>query len=232
MRNEGLTIGLGPQWLVLYRDFAVNRQGRFVDSLGKQKQDFTSFFRPIFQNGNYAEVLGAVEWIVRKTTSVSLHRKFEKALADERCAYRLIEKSMIPVASPEEGNAVKGAVEALSGPGLGGARGHLLKAGSALTIGNYADSVRESIHAVESVARSRTGKSSLSSALAELSEKHPLHPALSKGFNSIYGYTSDANGIRHPMVGEDAAQVGEAEAIFMLGACASFVTFLASISRD
>lgn len=40
-----------------------------------------------------------------------------------------------------------------SRPGLGGARTHLLKAGSSLTAGEYADSVRESIHAVESVAR-------------------------------------------------------------------------------
>lgn len=223
---------LGPQWLKLYRDFAVTRRGQFVDSLGREKSNFALFFRTIFERGTYAEVLGTVEWLVRNTTNKTFHDSFEKILVEERCAYRLIDRSIIPIASEEEGASVKSAVEGLAVPALTGGRTHLLKAGSELTSGNYADSVREAIHAVESVARSITGKSSLSSALAELSARHPLHPALSKGFNSIYGYTSDANGIRHPMVGNETAKVGEAEALFMLGACASFITFLLSISRN
>jgi hypothetical protein len=151
-------------------------------------------------------------------------------MEEEHCAYRLIENNIVPIASEEEGRAIYSALEVTSRPGLGGARAHLLKAGSSLTTGQYADSVRESIHAVESVARSLTGEASLQKALAEISKKHPMHPALKQGFNNIYGYTSDANGIRHPMIGDEAAMVGEVEAIFMLSSCAAFVTYLANVA--
>jgi hypothetical protein len=54
---------------------------------------------------------------------------------------------------------------------------------------------------------------------------------LKKAFGALYGYTSDKKtGIRHAKVfGVDEA-VDETDALFMLGACASFVSYL--ISRN
>jgi hypothetical protein len=228
-RKLHLTSTLGPKWKAIFRDYAVRRLGAFADQVDGQKSSFIAAIRPNFEGKDYVKVLGVSEWLVRAAQDEYFSKQMAFILEDERSAYRLIDSSIVPIVSPEEGQALLGALDAIDKPGFGGGRSHLLKAGSALTSGQYSDSVRESIHAVESVARSLTGEASLKDALNILGKKHPMHPALQKGFNSIYGYTSDANGIRHPMVGDEGAMVGEAEAIFMLGACASFVSFLTKI---
>ncbi|UWU21090.1 hypothetical protein N2601_17860 [Rhizobium sp. CB3060] len=222
---------LGRKWAGAFRDFCVKKLAMLSDTVGTAKSNFIETMRPRFQKDDYIKVLGTVEWFVRNCADDHLKIAVRAVLEEERCAYRLVETSIIPVASPEEGEAFMGALDALTKPSLGGARSHLLKAGSLLTSGDFAGSVRESIHSVESTARSLTGEGSLLKALQEISKKHPMHPALKNGFNSIYGYTSDANGIRHPIVGDDGPLVGEAEAIFMLGACASFVTYLSRAAQ-
>ena len=94
-------------------------------------------------------------------------------------------------------------------------------------MGNWADSIRESIHAVESVARSidPSGKT-LGDALKALERNGHIHTALSGGFLKLYGYTNAEEGIRHPLISEPEAKVGETEALYMYGSCASFVTYL------
>jgi hypothetical protein len=58
-----------------------------------------------------------------------------------------------------------------------------------------------------------------------------IHPALGKGFGSLYGFTSDEKGIRHALLDEPAAQVDETDALYMLGSCASFVSYLINKAR-
>ncbi|MGQ0446262.1 MAG: hypothetical protein ACT4O2_14345, partial [Beijerinckiaceae bacterium] len=95
-----------------------------------------------------------------------------------------------------------------------------------LTAGNYTSSIRESIHAVESVARTLAPSGKLSEALAKLEKSAVIHGGLKKGFSSIYGYTSDEQGIRHPLLDDSQAKVDEADALFMIGACAAFVSYM------
>jgi hypothetical protein len=89
-------------------------------------------------------------------------------------------------------------------------------------------SIKESISAVESAAKSVTGlkKATLDEALKELREKAGLHPALEKAFRSLYGYTSEADGIRHALMEE--ANVRFEDAKFMLVSCSAFVNYLIS----
>ncbi len=51
-----------------------------------------------------------------------------------------------------------------------------------------------------------------------------LHPAIAKGFDSIYGYAGDANGIRHALIEQPSNTYAEAK--FMLVACSGFVSYL------
>jgi hypothetical protein len=51
-------------------------------------------------------------------------------------------------------------------------------------------------------------------------------------FQKLYGYTSDENGIRHASVFDPKAKVDETDALFMLGACASFVSYLLARHRQ
>ena len=66
---------------------------------------------------------------------------------------------------------------------------------------DYRNSVKESISAVEAACRHVTGLSSatLADALKKVSD---IHPAYSKAFGQLYGYTSDASGIRHSLTDE------------------------------
>jgi hypothetical protein len=113
-----------------------------------------------------------------------------------------------------------------------GARAHLRNAAEELTTGRYADSIRESIHAVESVARTLAQDGKLSNALAKLEQSAKIHGGMKAGFNSLYGYTSDEQGIRHAHLNEPTAQPDETDALFMIGACAAFVSYLIGKARS
>jgi hypothetical protein len=117
-------------------------------------------------------------------------------------------------------------------PVFRGAGTHLRLAVESLNGGRYADTVRESVHAVESAARvlSEDAKASLPPAIQQLETKLGMHPAFKKALLSLYGYTSDEAGIRHSLL-EDEARVDMHDALFMLGACASFATFLIGKAR-
>lgn len=118
--------------------------------------------------------------------------------------------------------------------GLTGAQQHLRKAAQALTQRNYDDSLRESIHAVASAARAIDSKAAktLAPALKTLQEEIGIHPALNQAFKTLYGYTNEEEGIRHELVDQDKANVDFDEAMFMYGACVSFVDYLISKKRQ
>jgi hypothetical protein len=71
-----------------------------------------------------------------------------------------------------------------------------------------------------------------SKALAKLESKVKMHGALKSGFSSIYGFTSDEKGIRHALLEADAPAVDETDALFMIGACAAFVSYLINKARN
>ena len=151
----------------------------------------------------------------------------------EECqlAYRINETQPVtiyPVTSQIEGKELLGALDQLRKNKFLGAEEHLRQASDFLNQSKYANSIRESMNAVESVARKLDPKSSttLPQALAELENKNPLHPAFKKGLLALYGYTSDEKGIRHSLVDKSKSDVGIDEAVFMLGTCAFFASYL------
>ena len=136
--------------------------------------------------------------------------------------------TILPAVTPQEGEAIVEAIKELREAGLHGAESHLKKAGEHINSGDWSDAVRESIHAVESVARQLDHEASktLGPALASLERSGRLHSALRGAFDKLYGYTSDEEGIRHPLIENATSPVGQDEAVFMLGACASFASYL------
>ena len=111
--------------------------------------------------------------------------------------------------------------------GLQGAETHLKMAGELVNGGDWAGAVRESMNAVESVARQLAPKANtLVPALEALEKGGRLHPVLKEAYSKLYGYTSDEQGIRHSLMNNAESSVGRDEAVFMLGACASFTSYL------
>lgn len=136
--------------------------------------------------------------------------------------------TIMPAATKEEGEAIVNAMRKLRDVGLDGAETHLRNAGACINQRDWAGSVRESINAVESVARrlDKNKSNTLATALKALDNKDSIHPALKDGFIKLYGYTSSEQGVRHALLDSEKSAVGQDEAVFMLGACASFVSYL------
>lgn len=136
--------------------------------------------------------------------------------------------TIFPATTKTEGEAILEALRQLHENEFHGAETHLRNASDFINQGNHANSIRESIHAVESVARKLDPKASnsLDKALKALEDGNPVHPALKEALLKLYGYTSNEEGIRHSLIDEGQANVGMDEAIFMLGACASFSSYL------
>ena len=136
--------------------------------------------------------------------------------------------TIIPSATRAEGAMIVESLQVLRRAGLGASESHLRRAAECINNNDWADSIRESIHAVESAARQLDPDSSEThrGALTTLEKEQVLHPALKEAFIKLYGYTSNEQGLRHALLDQSSANVGIDEAVFMLGACASFASYL------
>ncbi|MCH9758744.1 MAG: hypothetical protein K0U19_06500 [Proteobacteria bacterium] len=93
---------------------------------------------------------------------------------------------------------------------------------------DYANSIKESISAVESAAVELTGEenTTLGQAIKALKANGiNLHPAFEEALSKLYGFTSDSAGIRHGGTGEPLQQ-DQATARFMLITCSAFVNYI------
>ena len=140
----------------------------------------------------------------------------------------------MPQISREAGEATRKAIETIREGGMDGAAAHLRDAAAHINAGQHADSIADSIHAVESAARiiDPQSNNTLGPALDSLEKAGVLrHPALKQAFDKLYGYTNTEQGIRHALLDKSAADVDLDEAIFMFGACASFTAYLTEKHR-
>ncbi|MDN2580246.1 AbiJ-NTD4 domain-containing protein [Aquibium sp. ELW1220] len=213
-------------WEIILEDFHVEKSHRPIDEFDRSSRGVIDHLKEIIFEGEYIEFFGTLQFFVRHPKCPDhFPRDIARVLESTRASYRLMERTFVPIASPQEGQAIADAL-VLSGP-TPGAREHLKRASAFCTEGKWADSVRESIHAVESVAkRLEPSAKELGPALARIEKSGKLHGAMRSAFASLYGYTSDKEGIRHALLDKSDAEVDEADALFMLGACASFVSFL------
>jgi len=125
---------------------------------------------------------------------------------------------------------VESALKASTGP-LTTVREHLQTALDMLSDRDnpdYRNSIKESVSALEALVNAILGeRDSLGKNLKKLDEKLKmgLHKSLIDGLNKIYGYTSDASGIRHALADETTSPDRE-DARFMLISVSAFVNLL------
>jgi hypothetical protein len=91
---------------------------------------------------------------------------------------------------------------------------------------DHRNSIKESISAVEAICNKITGKKNptLADALKTIGAKIEIHGALKDSFIKLYGYTSDAEGIRHALI--EAPTLDAEDAKFMLISCSAFINYL------
>jgi hypothetical protein len=220
-------------WDQIFADMHVYRDAGMIDEFSNSPKALIAKAKSIFETGNYTAVFGWLQWVLRHPNVPSgFAQSIGTALRAGRAAYQIVDDdTIVPVGSDAENANLERAFADLATGEFPGARGHLRSAAEELTAGHYANSIRESIHAVESVARTLEPTAELSKALTRLETSAKIHGGLKRGFNAIYGYTSDEKGIRHPMLEQGSPAVDEADALFMIGACASFVSYLINKAR-
>ena len=159
----------------------------------------------------------------------AVEEAFNKVLKQEVSGYRLLDGKVVQITSEEEIAAVQIALDTARKSRLPGVDEHLTAALSKLSDKknpDYRNSIKESISAVESLAKVISGdpKAELGKALKTVESKVGLHPALKKGFSAIYGYTSDEGGIRHALL--DTNDIDFEDAKYMLVSCSAFINYL------
>jgi hypothetical protein len=160
------------------------------------------------------------EWVSADAVNNVLER--------ELSGYRFIDGVVTDITDKQEVDMLEAA---LADQDLPSVRKHLRRALELLSNReqpDYRNSIKESISAVESFARTVTGspKATLGEALKVLGRSSKIHPALEGAFSKLYGYTSDEGGIRHAML--DEPNLSAADAKFFLLSCTSFINYLKS----
>lgn len=153
---------------------------------------------------------------------------FNSILEQEKSGYRLIDG----VISPIVGEIEIACIEEALNTQFSSVNTHLQKAlqfYSDRENPDYENSIKEAISAVESMCCIITGMSgaqaTLGNALKHLEDSGViLHGALKSAFEKMYGYTSDADGIRHG--GIDFKNAPSEDAKYMLITCSAFVNYL------
>lgn len=159
-----------------------------------------------------------------------LHRikEYNALFESEKSGYRFVNGVLSPISSQEEIEAI----ELASNTRYDSVNTHLRKAIALYSdrqTPDYENSIKESISAVEAMCSIITGESGSQATLGKTIKKLKeagvhIHPAMENAFSSLYGYTSDEDGIRHG--GMDFKGAPAEDAKYMLVSCSAFVNYL------
>ena len=170
-------------------------------------------------------VYDLVEFLVQNNVVKAEH--LNTILIQESAAYRIIGGKVCQITDNEEIAAVNEALVLQDrykpvAEHISAALAHFSQRQSP----NYRNTIKESILAVESMAKIITSdnNATLGKVLNKLESNGKINGALKSGFSSIYGWTSDTNGIRHAMT--EASSVDHVDAKFFLVACSAFANYL------
>lgn len=209
--------------------------------------EFFKLIQSTIYDSEYDDVLTVLEAIVQyweaefrtryygygKVNGIpNLFDVFNDVLQREYVGYRFLNGILVPISDDGEINEI---VEAINNP-YKVVSEHLSKANLFLANRDnpdYENSIKESISAVEAICEIFTGlkgkEATLGNMLKKLEDKGVvIHGGLKTAFNVLYGYTSDANGIRHAGdIGGPASTFEEAK--FMLVSCSAFINYLVGV---
>jgi hypothetical protein len=199
-----------------------------VDSRPDGFQRTLQAIRRFFMEDEWYEVYDLLEFTLDYYKDESLSDFVNAILERELSGYRFINGVISDITNPQEIEMLE---QALSDNDFPAVKAHLHRALELLSnkeSPDYRNSIKESISAVESLAKVLSGnpKATLGDALKSIEKKGNLHPALKDGFSKLYGYTSDQGGIRHAML--DEPNLSAADAKFFLLACTNFINYLKS----
>jgi hypothetical protein len=207
-----------------YTGFDIYRTEKKCIDVKEKKQEIEEWFKSTSTERN--RILHFInflnEYYLGEDIKGKLNIDMNKVLAEEKSPYRII-KGIVTLLTDEE--QIKEIEKALNPPDrFAPVREHIknaLKHLSDKKEPNYEDSIRESIHAVESLAKIITGKDKSLSGLIQSLKDIPFN--LREGFKELYNWSSKT--LRHGKSGKELP-TGFEEAIYMMVTCSAFVNYV------
>lgn len=162
-----------------------------------------------------------------------IKNELNNLLEEENSAYRLINLEIIEISAHLEIQSIEEALENTNQ--FSGVQQHLKQALQLMSDRqnpDYRNSIKESVSALEGLCQKILNKDkvTLGDAIGQIEKQYPIHPALKSSIKSLYGYTSDGDGIRHAMLEE--SNLSYIDAKFMLVACTNFINYLIEKTKD
>ena len=230
-RNSNIYSLVESYWLNLFKNP--------TDTIPQWTSDSLKIIRDYFFNCAWHEIYSLIEETIEHYPYQRVSNKdpfitnINNMLERENSAYRIINDEIIPITSEQEIQSIETALENTNQ--YLGVQQHLnqaLKLMSDRQKPDYRNSIKESVSALESMCQKilKKDKVTLGDAIGQIEKQYPIHPALKASIKSLYGYTSDADGIRHAML--DESNLSYIDAKFMLVACTNFINYLIDKTRD
>lgn len=201
-------------------DFLEDKDASWFEKLDLVEETIKYLFKRESQFEEYYRVKGSV---AEKFVTM-LNSYFERL----NYAYRVVDKEIVDITSKEEIAAIEDALQ----DSTANIKMHLSKALELYAKrpeGDYSNSIKESISAVEAYCREKTNENTLRKALNHLETKGISFPkVLKEAFEKLYAYTNQGStGIRHALMDKDGTYVpSRDEALFMLVSCSAFINYL------
>lgn len=206
-----------------------------LDELPSQERVWIAIKKTIL-DGDWFESMDLVEFIATCLNEMNVHAAvtiypqlldhLNETFQQHMVGYRFIDGLITPIDTEAEIDAVESALEGTKT--IAGARHSLDRAIELLADRkqpDYPNSIKESISAVEAIVKRVTGKGTLGEGLKKLEASGlKIHPALKDAWLKMYGWTSDADGIRH--AGIEAADANQALAKYALVSSSAFISYL------
>lgn len=212
-----------------FRQLWLNYFKEPLDILKRPWPFIKAAIKKYFFRCEWNEVYDFIEFVAKSYPDEQINKKFKdycnSILKNELSAYRFVGEEIAQITSEEEIAEIEDALEVPLTP----VSDHLKRALDLLAdrkSPDYRNSIKESISAVEAICQLISGdpKATLGQSLKVIKDKVGLHPALEKAFSNLYGYTSDADGIRHTLLKESKLDFEDAK--FMLVSCSAFINYL------
>lgn len=255
-RNKTYTV-IRERFNALYVEYSNSLKDRFVEYLYKElfskterdipmlgndyyyKEVFDTIYKIIIEY-DYTDVFTFIEGMIpffSATDKITYNRynfknKYIEAISNifksENVNYKIINNKITDIVDEQQINSIE---ETLNNP-YKEVSGHYAKAIEQLySVKDFDNSIKESISSVESMCQIITKKNNATLGDALKLLKNEIHPAMKSAFEKLYGYTSDANGIRHSNgLGEGNSTFEEAK--YMLISCSAFVNYLKENCRN
>lgn len=234
IKDGGLSskrIGLALNGEQTIEEKIVDRYGLLINPVGKGRTAEEQLKDYILKFFRWYEVYDFVEIhlsYLNDDEKKDRIRKYNELFEQEKAGYRIVSGEIAPITNESEITTIEQATDTL----FESVNQHIQKALSFyadIKEPDYENSIKESISAVESMCCIITGMTGANSSLGKTIKKLKengihIHSAMESAFTSLYGYTSDEDGIRHG--GIDFKNAPAEDAKYMLISCSAFVNYL------